>query len=266
MIVYLKGVAATGPGFENWDTLSNHFAAGADLTRDFMPRPQGNILPSIERRRASTTVKLVVDVAQDALQQSGMKAEELAIVFASSNGNTNAIHQICDALATPERYVSPMHFHNSVHNAPAGYWSIASGSMQPSSCLCAWNDTFAAGLVEAATQCLAENVPVLLAVFDTPFPEPLYEKTPGHQPFGVALVLDANPHDSLAKMTIAIDRDAKLAITQMDDPELEVLRGDSSASRSLPLLAALAAPVAQQVVLSYADDLRLRIAVDRPPI
>ena len=265
MMVYLKGIAATGHGFESWDALNNHFATGVNLDPGFMPRPQGNILPCAERRRASATIKLAVDVAQSALQQSGMKAEELAIVFASSNGDTNTIHQICEALATPERSVSPMRFHNSVHNAPAGYWSIASGSMQPSSSLCAWNDTFAAGLVEAATQCLAENVPVLLAVFDTPFPEPLYEKTPGHQPFGVALVLDVDPHDSLARITLTIEKDAKLAITQMDNPALEGLRTDSSASRSLPLLAAFAAPTAQQVVLSYADDLRLRIVVDRPP-
>ena len=102
-------------------------------------------------------------------------------------------------------------------------------------------------------------------MFDTPFPEPLYEKTPGHQPFGVALVLDVDPHDSLARITLTIEKDAKLAITQMDNPALEGLRTDSSASRSLPLLAAFAAPAAQQVVLSYADDLRLRIVVDRPP-
>ncbi len=265
MIVYLKGIAATGPGFENWDALCSHFATGAAINLDFIPSPQGKILPGIERRRASTTVKLAVDVAQGALQQSGMKAEDLAIVFASSNGDTNTIHHICDALATPERIVSPMRFHNSVHNAAVGYWSIASGSMQPSSSLCAFSNTFAAGLVEAATQCLAEEVPVLLAVFDTPFPEPLYQITPGHLPFGVAMVLDANPRTSLAVMTIAIDRDAQLATTQMDDPLLEALRCDSSASRSLPLLAALVAPAAQQVILGYAEGLRLRVSVDRPP-
>ena len=263
MIVYLKGIAATGPGFENWDTLRSHFSGGTALNPDFMPCPEGAILQGVERRRASTTVKLAVDVAQGALQQSGMKAEDLALVFASSNGDTNTIHYLCEALATPERIVSPMRFHNSVHNAPVGYWSIASGSMQPSSSLCALSNTFAAALVEAAAQCLAEDVPVLLAVFDTPFPEPLYPFTPGHLPFGVAMVLDANPRSSLAGMTITIDRDAGLATTQMDDPLLEALRCDSSASRSLPLLAAVASPAAQQVVLDYAEDLWLKVSVDR---
>ncbi len=265
MIVYLKGIAATGPDFENWDALRNHFVASAALNPEFVPRPQGNLLPGVERRRASATVKLAVDIAQEALQQSGMKAEDLAVVFASSNGDTNTIHQICEALATPERFVSPTRFHNSVHNAPAGYWSIASGSMQPSSSLCAWNDTFAAALVEAASQCLVENVPVLLAVFDTPFPEPLYEKTPGHQPFGVALVLDSGLAGSLADITIDVDMNASLAITQMTDPQLESMRCDSSASRSLPLLVAFAGKEAQEVVLSYSGNLRLRVTVDHQP-
>lgn len=263
MNVYLKGIAAIGPGFESWACLSNHLVAGDPLDPDFAPRPLGSILPGVERRRASPTVKLAVEVAQQALQHSGMQAEDLALVFASSNGDTDTIHHICEALATPERFVSPTRFHNSVHNAPAGYWSIASGSMQPSNSICAWQDTFAAGLVEAATQCQVEQVPVLMAVFDTPFPEPLHEKSPGHRPFGVALVLDTNPSDSLVRMTLAIDCDTDLQITQMPDAVLENMRCDSSASRSLPLLAAVAAAGAQEVVLSYAGNLRLRIAVAR---
>jgi len=264
MIVYLKGIAATGPGFEDWNALSNHLTSDVGLDPEFVPRPQGDILPNVERRRASVTVKLAVDVAQAALQQSGMKSEDLAIVFASSNGDTNTIHQICEALSTPERFVSPTRFHNSVHNAPAGYWSIATSSMQPSSSICAWEDSFAAGLVEAATQCLSENLPVLLAVFDTPFPDPLYEKTPGHQPFGVALVLDLIPDGSLAKLTIKIDGEVNLATTSMTNAQLETIRCDSSASRSLPLLAAFATAEAKEVVLGYSGNLRLRIAVDQP--
>lgn len=263
MNVYLKGIAATGPGFENWEALSNHLVAGTPLAAGFVPRPQGAILPNVERRRASATIKLAVDVAQQAQQQSGMNTEDLALVFASSNGDTDTIHHICEALATPERFVSPTRFHNSVHNAPAGYWGIASGSMQPSNSICAWNHTFAAALVEAATQCLSEQVPVLLAVFDTPFPAPLYEITPGHQPFGVALVLDANPAGGLARLSLALDGNADLAATPMSDDALENMRRDASAARSLPLLAALAAGGAREVVLDYTEDLRLRIAVAR---
>lgn len=263
MIVYLKGVAATGPGFENWEALANHLNDGTELAAEFEPRPQGTILPGVERRRASVTVKLAVDVAQAALQHSGMKAEDLALVFSSSNGDTNTIHHICEALATPERFVSPTRFHNSVHNAPAGYWGIASGSMQPSNSICAWDDSFSAGLVEAATQCLSEQVPVLLAVFDTPFPEPMSSITPCRHLFGAALVLDVDPQGSLAKLTISIDNDGNLAMTTMSAPHLESIRCDSSASRSLPLLAALAAAEPQEVVLGYSGELRLKVGVER---
>lgn len=261
MIVYLKGIAATGHGFENWPTLQSFFANHASLNAGFVPRPQGVILPSVERRRASLTIKLAIDVAQEAVKHSGMHPEDLALVFASSNGDTNTIHHICEALATPERFVSPTRFHNSVHNAAAGYWSIASGSMQPSSSLCAGDDSFSAGLTEAATQCLVDNLPVLLVAYDTPFPDPLSDSTPCHQLFGVAMVLDARPDDSLARISIEID--PRLPLTQVADPELEALRCDSSASRSLALLEALASPDAKEVVLGYSGDMRLRITVSQ---
>lgn len=264
MIVYVKGVAAIGPGFEDWAKLGDHFRTGTALDPDCVPRPQAAILPATERRRASPTVKLAAEVAQGALLQSGLKAEEVAIVFASSNGDNQTIHQICEALATPERMVSPTRFHNSVHNAAAGYWSIACGSMQPSTSLSAWTGTFAAGLIEAAAQCLAEAVPVLLAVYDTPFPEPLAESTPCRQPFGVALVLDAKPGESLAALTLTLDADGQKADTPMAEPGLETLRGDSAAARALPLLAALASTGAPaEIVLDYVEDLRLKVAVSR---
>lgn len=264
MILHVKGVAATGPGFENWDTLRDHFRTGAALNPGFLPRPQGALLPSTERRRASATVKMAVDVAQAALQGSGLKAEEAAVVFASANGDTNTIHQICEALAMPERMVSPTRFHNSVHNAAAGYWSIASGSTRPSSSLSAWTGTFAAALVEAAAQCIAEAVPVLLAVFDTPFPAPLSENTPGHLPFGLALVLDGQAENSLGALRLAVDPDIALPATVMADPALEALRRDSSASRALPLLAALAADATgEELVFDYVEGLRLKVVLNR---
>jgi len=264
MIVHVRGIAAIGPGFDSWAALSHCMRTGAALDAHCVPRPQATTLPATERRRASVTIKLAVDVAQAALAQSGLKAEDVAIVFASANGDTNTIHQICESLATPERMVSPTRFHNSVHNAAVGYWSIASGSRQPSTSLAAWTGTFAAGLVEAATQCLAEAVPVLLAVFDTPFPEPLAEQAPGRQLFGMALVLDSTPGDSPARMTLTLETDARLAETHLSEPELEALRADSSAARSLSLLAALASTAAnQEIVLDYVDGLRLKVVLDR---
>ncbi|MCL2344606.1 MAG: beta-ketoacyl synthase chain length factor [Desulfobulbus sp.] len=256
----MKSIAACGPGFADWETLRGHFTAAAPLPADFAPKPQGALLPAVERRRASLTVRLAVDVAQAALQQSGLKAQDVALVFASSNGDTNTIHNICTALATPERFVSPTNFHNSVHNAAAGYWSIGAASMQPSTCLSAREYSVAAGLIEAAAQCATENLPVLLAIFDTPFPEPLHAAMPTRHVFGMALVLDAKPEGSLARLSLTVESAAAPNATRMvNDENLENLRLDSPAARSLPLLAALAAGGATEVTLDYADDLKLKV-------
>jgi hypothetical protein len=195
-----------------------------------------------------------------------MNAQAVALVFSSSNGDTNTIHHICQALAASERFVSPTNFHNSVHNAAAGYWSIGAASMQPSTSLCAWEYSVAAGLMEAATQCATEGLPVLLAVFDTPFPAPLHDAMPTQHTFGMAMVLDTKAEGSIAQLSLTIESDnATSATRMMDDDNLEKLRLDSSAARSLPLLAALAANTSAEVVLDYAEDMKLKINIHHKP-
>ena len=58
--------------------------------------------------------------------KEGKKIKNAMIAKAVLNGQV--IHEICEALATDEREVSPTRFHNSVHNASAGYWGIATRS------------------------------------------------------------------------------------------------------------------------------------------
>src|SRR3546814_8269162 len=85
-----------------------------------------------------------------------------------------AIRQRISAeLATPERIVSPTDFHNSVHNAAAGYWGIGTGSRAPSTTLAGYDASFALGLLEAGLQVVGDRRAVLLVVFDVPAPEPL---------------------------------------------------------------------------------------------
>src|SRR3546814_20327507 len=70
------------------------------------------------------------------------------------------------AVATPERIVSPTDFHNSVHNAAAGYWGIGTGSRAPSTTLAGYDESFALGLLEAGLQVVGDRRAVLLVVFD----------------------------------------------------------------------------------------------------
>ncbi len=255
MNVYLKGLGAIGPGFANWAELGNLLASSEIPSFGVVPHPQGIILPGTERRRASPTIKLALDVALQAIQVSGLDADKVALVFASSNGDTDTIHHICETLATLERFVSPTRFHNSVHNAAAGYWSIASRSMQPSTSLCAGSGTFSAALLEGATQCISEEVPVLISVFDTAFPDPLYDITPVHKAFGVAMVLDENPGNAIAQFSIELSQEEPDTLSGW-----ETVRTDASAARVLPLLATIAKGKGT-VVLEYLEDLGLKVSV-----
>jgi hypothetical protein len=163
----------------------------------------------------------------------------MVTIFASSGGDGDTLNDIMQTLATPERAVSPTRFHNSVHNAASGYWALATGSQQASTSLGAYDASFAAGLLEAATQAQVEQRMVTLIAYDHPFPEPLHGARPIAAPFGVALVLTpVRSQLSIAAVHLTL-AEAGTANT-MADPAFEALRLGNPAARALPLLVALA--------------------------
>src|SRR5262249_551245 len=140
--------------------------------------PQPQCLPATERRRTPASVKLALAVGLEASAHAGADPAQLAAVFSSSGADGQNCHEICEALATSERLISPTRFHNSVHNAAAGYWGIATGATPVSTALCAYDASFGAGLLEAMTYLHTEAAPVLLIVYDTVHPEPLRRARP----------------------------------------------------------------------------------------
>jgi hypothetical protein len=152
-----------------------------------VPIPEG--LPPAERRRIGLVVKLALGVGLQAISTAGVAPDNLPTVFASSGGDGENCHEICQALANDEKLISPTRFHNSVHNAAAGYWSIATRSKAASNALCAFDWSFAAGLLEAVTQVVVDRTRVLLVAYDVPYPQPLFAKRPIPEAFGVAFVL-----------------------------------------------------------------------------
>jgi hypothetical protein len=152
-------------------------------------RPPAALLPANERRRAPESVLLAAEVAGQAVAMSGRDAATLACVFSSSHGDQPIMDYMCSVLASAPAELSPTRFHNSVHNAPAGYWTIATGCHAPSTAVCAQRASFGAGLLEAASLALADARPVLLVCSDTAGSGPLAEMTSSIAPFGCALVL-----------------------------------------------------------------------------
>src|SRR5262245_3735131 len=222
MRVYVESVGLLAPGLAGWNAARSVLRGEAPYQPGDMPRPTADLLPAVERRRCGDAVKLALHVGVEALTASGARADALPVVFASSSGNGEVLHQICETLATSERELSPTRFHNSVHNAPAGYWSIATGSREGSTSLCAYHGSFAAGLLEAALQSAAEQRAVLLVACDTAHPEPLASACPVVAPFGVALLLGAAASAGCcASLDLTLESDG--TVTAVADPALEAL-------------------------------------------
>ncbi|MBA1149000.1 beta-ketoacyl synthase chain length factor, partial [Ectothiorhodospiraceae bacterium WFHF3C12] len=191
-------------------------------------------LTAAERRRATGVTKLAITAAGQAMGDA--PAAEVPAVFASSEGDLTTTDALCRTMTAEPPWASPMRFHNAVHNAAVGYWSIAEGVQANTTSVCAWDASFAAGLLEAASQIAADGVAeCLLVAYDEPAPEPLYSQRPLANPCAVALRLAAGRGLSLEYAP----RPAE-AETVMADAALEALRCSNPAARALPLLAALA--------------------------
>ena len=263
LTVFVEGIGLLGPGLSNWTQgggcLDNSLPY-KDV-RCILPPPMA--LPSAERRRAGAVVKVSLAVAQEAVAASGLRADALPSVFSSSNGDAMNCHEICSALASNDRLISPTRFHNSVHNAASGYWSISSGAMASSSVLCARDASFAAGLLEAMTQVVVEGTPVLLVAYDTDYPEPMHSVRPVQDSFGVGLVLA--PQRSVRSQACWVLDPASCftdtAADVLDDVALEQLRNNIPAARCLPLLQSVAIHSSGEVVLAYLQGAQLAVRV-----
>jgi hypothetical protein len=260
MRVYADGVGVLGPGLGGWPAARAVLRGEASYAMTEMARPNADVLPPAERRRCGDTVRLALHVGLEAVGHAGASAAALPTVFTSSSGDGEVTHQLCTALARSARDVSPTRFHNSVHNAPAGYWSIATEAREPSTSICVFESSFAAGLLVAALQVTTARRPVLLIAYDAPYPPPLDVLYPMIAPFGVALLLAPEAGGgSLA--TIAIELVEAAPETPVADPGLERLRRGVAAARSLPLLAALARGERLRAELAYLPETGLAAEV-----
>ncbi len=263
LTVFVEGIGLLGPGLSSWALGRQCLDASLpyQARRCLLPLPMD--LPPAERRRAGAVVKVSLAVGQEAVAASGLQANALRSVFTSSSGDAVNCHEICSALASGDRLISPTRFHNSVHNAASGYWSICSGAMASSSVLCARDASFSAGLLEAMTQVVFENAAVLLVAYDTDYPEPLLSVRPVPDTFGVALVLAPQRSDrSQAQWTLSPSACLTAAPADcMDDRAFEQVRKGIPAARCLPLIRSVAMEGAGTVVLDYLEGQQLSVQV-----
>jgi hypothetical protein len=258
LAVGVAGIGLLGPGLAGWLQAAPILAGTAPYLAAPLTPPAPTLLPPTERRRTGASVRLALAVAAEAVQDSGLPPEELDTVFASSNGEGQVITGILEALHTEGGAISPTQFHNSVHNAAAGYWGIAVGSSRASVSLGGHDGVFATGLLHAVAQVVALRAPVLLVAHDVPLPAPLDALRVTTDAFAVAFVLvpGAGPRG-----TLRIAQQAGVADAPALSAGLAALHDANPVARALPLLVALASGAGTALHLPLLEDARLHIEV-----
>lgn len=258
LTAWVDSLGVVGPGLADWPATAAILAGrqAFELRPPVLTLPP--VLPPAERRRTGVAVKVALACGYEAGTRASWPADSLVSVFTSSGGDGDNCHAICAALASDDRLISPTRFHNSVHNAPAGYWSIAMSARPASTSLCAHDGSFSAGLLEAMTEVTVNGQPVILIAYDAPYPEPLLSVRPVPWPFGVALVLGPEPGiRSIGRIAVSLTGSEP---TPMIDPALERLRASVPTARALPLLEAIAQGRTGERVLDYLEPTRLHVA------
>lgn len=256
---WIEGIGFLAPGLPDWPSARAVLRGEAVLTAAPSLLPTPALLPPAERRRASRVVKLALALGLEAAAHAGADVASLATVFTASGADGHNCHALCEQLAGDDRQISPTRFHNSVHNAAAGYWGIATKSMAPCQVICAYDASFGAGLLDALGQVVLDRQPTLLVAYDSEYPQPLHAKRDTPDCGGVALLLTPERSErSLASITVSPTGEAAEPLANAG---LETLRTAIPALRALPLLRKLAREEGGHVRLDYLPPMQLAVEV-----
>lgn len=194
LVARIEGIGFWLDGLPTWADAVSHATTGTPVTEGGKPVPR--LLAPNERRRAPPSVAVALDVAQAACEAAGRAPADLPSVFASTHGDLGITDYMCATLASDPHALSPTRFHNSVHNAAAGYWTIGAGCLHPATALSAHRASFAQGLIEALAQLVCGDPAVLLVAYDTSDVGPLGQVSRSEGLLGAALVLSADSGDA----------------------------------------------------------------------
>jgi hypothetical protein len=189
MEVDVLGVALWTDAMPSWSQAQAVLRGDAAPIEGVQPRPVAGLLSAAERRRAPDSVALALHVAQAALDDAGLAAKQMPSVFASAHGDMAVTDYLCQTLASDPSNLSPTKFIQTVHNVVSGQWGIATGCRAPSTAVSAAEHTFGAGLLEAFTQTLVGQAPLLWVNYEVPSVGTLKQLTPSQGRMALAMVL-----------------------------------------------------------------------------
>lgn len=261
--LFVDGIAWWSPGIPDWATASTIMAGRAVSLPVRRDRPAPALLPPAERRRAPDTVILAIEVAAQACAAAGLEPAALRAVFATTHGDLAITDYLCDILWREPLYTSPTKFHNSVHNAAAGYWCIATGCHAPYSTVSAAEFSCATGLLEAITLVAADATPVLFVAYDAGAHGPLATCVTSRGLLGVGFVLSPRrTADSVAEITWQVRAGVAADVTAPASG-IAAFVGENAMAPCLPLFEALAAR-GGRITLALESTCLLELALSEP--
>lgn len=244
--VDVLGVSLSTPGMQGWRAFLEALGGGeADLNAPSLPT---TLLSPRERRRCPETIRMTLSSAEQACAMARLPPALPAAIFSSAMGDLEISDYICRTLADSPAMLSPTRFHNSVHNAAAGYWSIATGATGDVTAISGWHDSVTVGLIEAATRLDNGAGPVLLVVYDTCALGPMRDLWRARFPFCAALVF-APPGRPDPVVSLMIEPRHGSDSGPGMPPLLAARVADNPAARILSMLALIADPERTEVVL-----------------
>jgi hypothetical protein len=248
----IDAVGLCAEGLPDWLTAQAVLRGKARFDVSARVELAASALPATERRRANTMSRWALQVASEATRDLDPAARSaLPTVFASADGDGIVLAQMLQDLSAHKVALSPTTFHNSVFNAPAGYWSIAAHAPAASTTICAAEGSFAAGLLEAAAQVADRAGSVLLVACDHPFPAHSPIATPARHALACALRLRAGSKagtlGSIADIAVASGAPSSLPA------EIGAAFEGNASAAGLVLLRAIACAQPARLRLPYTD-------------
>jgi len=258
--VGINGIGLWGPGLNSWE----EFQAAREECVEIRPAdfvaPSPGVIPAREQRRAPLPVKLAVEVAQQACEMAAVDHSTVASVFTSAMGDSGITDYLCRTLAGPDKMVSPTKFHNSVHNAASGYWSIAAKNRATSGYVGGFEHSFPVALLEATVLCITEETPVLLVANDVAHGAPFDDIVRIEASFACALLIDGTPRSDGWLLTVE-NRAGYVAWPAPEYPGIAELGELNPSARSLSLLDACAGDVPIELRMPLNEHAHLQLAV-----
>jgi hypothetical protein len=205
--IYVRGVGLWTPGFsspEAWCRSVHQSEEGegheTDCRDELAVTPPAQLLEGNLRRRAPALSRMSVEVFEQAATRAGCDTARTPSVWATAHGEHTTAHRLLKMMPRGEGKLSPTHFHNSVHNTPSGYASIATRNVCSSTTLTGGAELVMAAFLEAWCRLETCGGDVLLVLADEQLQTPF--ESPGMTaPLALAFCLSAQPAGATAVLS-----------------------------------------------------------------